>query len=252
MEWLLLGFAAFIAGLVDAVVGGGGLIQIPALLAAFPGVAIPILFGTNKVSSVAGTLSACVRYARTVPIPWTVAGWAAAAALAGAWFGAQAVSLLPKEVMKPFVLVLLVLVGGYTFTKKDFGRLERHPLRTGLVVPAALLTGAGIGFYDGFFGPGTGSFLIFIFVRWFGFDFLKASVSAKVVNVATNLAAIASFGLSDGILWRVGALMAVANLCGAQVGSHLALKHGNGFVRWLFLFVVSMLVAKLGWDLVHS
>lgn len=250
MEWAMLGLGAFLAGLVDAVVGGGGLIQIPLLLATFPATPIPVLFGTNKVSSVAGTLSAAVRYARAIDLPWRIAGWSACAAFAGSWGGAQVVSWLPRETMKPVVLVLLVVVGAYTFVRKDFGRLERHPMPRAWAIPASLLAGSVIGFYDGFFGPGTGSFLIFVFVRWFGFDFLKASAAAKVVNVSTNFAAIAAFAIHDGILWRVGLGMAVANLAGAQVGAHLALRHGSGFVRWLFLAVVVVLVTKLGWELV--
>lgn len=249
MDWWWLGLGAFCAGLVDAVVGGGGLIQIPLLLTAFPNVSIPVLFGTNKVSSVAGTLSACIRYARTIDLPWGIAAWSAAAAFVGSWFGAQAVSLLPRETMKPLVLGLLVVVGAYTFWRKDFGKLERHAMKPALVLPASLASGLVIGFYDGFFGPGTGSFLIFVFVRWFGFDFLKASASAKVVNVATNLAAIVSFATHAGILWKVAGLMATANLLGAQAGVHLAIRHGNGFVRWLFLALVSVLVGKLAWEL---
>ncbi|WP_324256036.1 sulfite exporter TauE/SafE family protein [Niveibacterium sp. 24ML] len=250
MDWFLLLGGAFLAGLVDAVVGGGGLIQIPLLLSVFPATPIAVLFGTNKVSSVSGTLGACIRYVREIALPWRTVCWAAAAAFIGAWLGAQAVSLLPKEVLKPFVLVMLVLVGAYTFVRKDFGRLERASLPAHWVLPLSLIAGGVIGFYDGFFGPGTGSFLIFVFVRWFGFDFLKASASAKVVNVATNLAAIASFALGEGILWKVGALMAIANLAGSQVGAHFALKHGNGFIRWVFLVLVSVLVVKLGAEMI--
>ncbi|WP_341676968.1 TSUP family transporter [Niveibacterium sp. SC-1] len=250
-EWTLLAAGAFFAGLVDAVVGGGGLIQIPLLLSVFPQTAIPVLFGTNKVAAVVGTSSACIRYARAIPVPWRVASWAALAALIGSWFGAQTVAYLPKETMKPLVLALLVAVGYYTFRRKDFGKMEEHSLPARLIVPGALLTGGLIGFYDGFFGPGTGSFLIFAFVRWFGFDFLKASATAKFVNVATNLSAIVFFASHDGILWSLAAVMAVANLSGALVGSHLALRHGNGFVRWLFLGVVSVLVLNLGWELIR-
>jgi len=250
MDWLLLGGGAFVAGLVDAVVGGGGLIQIPLLLSVFPAASIAVLFGTNKVSSIAGTLGAGIRYARAVSIPWRVAGWSAASAFFGAWIGAQVVSLLPKDVLKPLVVLMLVLVGTYTFIKKDFGKLEQHTLSTKLIVPVSLIAGAVIGFYDGFFGPGTGSFLIFVFVRWFGFDFLKASASAKIVNVSTNLAAIASFALGEGILWKIGGVMAIANLAGSQLGAHLALRHGNGFIRWMFLILVVVLVSKLGWELI--
>ena len=250
MEWVVLSAGAFFAGLVDAVVGGGGLILIPLLLTTFPNAPIPILFGTNKGAAIVGTSSACIQYTRKIQIPWKIAAWAAAAAFIGSWFGAHSVSILPKETMKPLVLGLLVVVGIYTFIKKDFGHMERHPMPERWIVPAALGFGGLIGFYDGFFGPGTGSFLIFIFVRWFGFDFLKASASAKFVNVATNLAAIIFFASHDGIYWKLAASMAVANLLGALVGSYLALRHGNSFIRWLFLIVVAVLVGKLGWEII--
>lgn len=252
MELAVLVAGAFLAGLVDAVVGGGGLILIPLLLTTFPAVPIPILFGTNKVAAVVGTSSACIQYARKIPLPWRLLSWAAASAFAGSWLGAHSVSILPKETMKPLVLGLLVLVGIYTFLKKDFGHMERHPMPEKWVIPAALGFGGVIGFYDGFFGPGTGSFLIFIFVRWFGFDFLKASASAKFVNVATNLAAIIFFANHDGVYWRLAAVMAVANLLGAIVGSQLALRRGNGFVRWLFLALVTVLVGKLALELIRA
>lgn len=252
MEWWLLIPGAFFAGLVDAVVGGGGLIQIPLLLSVFPGASIPVLFGTNKLASVVGTSSACWRYARSVSIPWRLVSWASLTAFIGSWFGAQMVALLPKTVMKPLVLALLVLVGVYTFLRKDFGKLEGHPLPHRWIIPAALAMGGVIGFYDGFFGPGTGSFLIFIFVRWFGFDFLKASASAKFINVATNVAALMFFAQHGGLMWKLGAAMALANLAGAQLGTHLAIRKGNGFIRWLFLGVVAVLVSKLGWEvLIH-
>jgi uncharacterized membrane protein YfcA len=240
---------SFLAGLVDAVVGGGGLILIPLLLTTFPALPIPILFGTNKVAAAVGTTSACVRYARSVAIPWKTALNAASFAFVGSWLGARAVSLLPKETMKPLVLAMLILVGIYTFIRKDFGKDSKSELTGRALILAASLVGLTIGLYDGFFGPGTGSFLIFAFIRWFGFDFLKASATAKVVNLATNLAAILFFATHDGILWKLAAMMAVANLLGALLGTHLALKHGNGFIRWLFLGVVSILVMKLGWEI---
>ncbi len=247
-NFLLLGSAAFFAGLVDAVVGGGGLIQIPVLLSQFPQTAIPTLFGTNKLASIAGTASALWRYARTVSIPWAVVLPATLAALLGAWLGAAVTAWLPREAMRPLVLFMLVAVAVYTFWRKDFGHVETRALE-----PAdrwrAILLGLVIGFYDGLFGPGTGSFLIFGFVRLFGMDFIRASASAKVINAATNLSAIAFFASHFPLLWGVALLMAACNLAGAQVGTALALRRGTGFVRQAFLLVVALLIAKLGWDM---
>lgn len=250
-NWFLLAPAAFFAGMVDAVVGGGGLIQVPVLLSQFPQTAIPTLFGTNKVSSIAGTGAALWRYARSVAIPWAVVLPATVAALIGAWLGAAIVAWLPREAMRPLVLILMLAVALYTFRRKHFGHAETREL-----VPAdrwrGIALGLAIGFYDGFFGPGTGSFLIFGFVRFFGMDFLRASASAKVINTATNVSAITFFASHGPILWTVGLLMAACNLAGAQVGTWLALKRGAGFVRQAFLVVVAVLIAKLAWDMVKG
>lgn len=250
-NWFLLAPAAFFAGMVDAVVGGGGLIQIPVLLSQFPHSPIPPLFGTNKVSSIAGTGSALWRFARTVPIPWAVVMPATAAALLGAWLGAAVVAWLPREAMRPLVLLLMLAVAVYTFRRKDLGHTATREL-----VPAdrwrGIALGLAIGFYDGFFGPGTGSFLIFAFVRLFGMDFLRASASAKVINAATNISAIAFFASHGPLLWTVGLVMAVCNLAGAQVGTILALRRGAGFVRQAFLLVVAVLIVKLGWDMIRG
>ncbi|AKU14615.1 hypothetical protein AzCIB_4730 [Azoarcus sp. CIB] len=251
-EWLLLalGLAAFFAGVVDAVVGGGGLIQIPALFSAFPNASPATLFGTNKLSSVVGTTSAAIQYGRRVEIPWRVTLPGAVAAFTGSWFGARTVAYLSPELLRPLVLGLLILVAIYTFRRKDFGTggsalpAGRRP------VALALLIGAVVGFYDGFFGPGTGSFLIFLFVRFLGMDFLRASVNAKILNVATNVAAIALFASTVELLWQVAGVMAVCNLSGALVGSRLALRHGAGFVRRMFLGVLCVLIGKMVYDLV--
>lgn len=244
--WLLL--AAFAAGLVDAVVGGGGLIQIPALFSALPGQAPATLFGTNKLASVFGTLNAGWRYARRVQLPWRVVLPAALSAFALAWLGARVVSQLPPHNLRPLVLVLLIAVALYTFRNHDLG-LNHAPRYSGRAAWLwALIAGGCIGFYDGFFGPGTGSFLIFIFVRGFGFDFLHASASAKFVNVATNLAALAYFVPHGDWLPLAGILMALCNITGSWVGTRLALRHGSGFVRHAFLGLACLLIARFGWD----
>lgn len=243
-----LGFAALFAGLVDSIVGGGGLIQIPALVAAFPSVAPASLFGTNKLASIVGTSTAAIQYSRRVPIPWMVVGPGMAAALLGAWFGAKAVAYLQPEVLRPLILVLLVFTATYTFMKKDLGAVSTEPEHGSRSVMIALAVGGVIGFYDGFFGPGTGSFLIFLFIRLLGMDFLRASVSSKLLNVATNLSAIAFFASNVELMWKLGAVMAVCNLCGAVIGSRLALRHGSGFIRKVFLAVVTVLILRIAYD----
>jgi uncharacterized protein len=250
VEWPLLLCGAFLAGLIDAVVGGGGLIQAPLLLTVFPGISVPILFATNKLASIAGTASATIQYARKIPIPYWVVLPAAMLALLGAAAGAAVVSFIPGQALKPMVLILLIAVGTYTWFKPNFGSTARTPRRWQYPRVVSGAIGGIIGFYDGFFGPGTGSFLIFGFVRLFGMDMLHASASAKLVNLATNLAALAFFLSHSGVLWHVGLAMAVANILGAQVGTHLAVRHGNKFIRWLLMIVVSLLAIKLGWDIV--
>ncbi|MDE2599122.1 MAG: TSUP family transporter [Rhodocyclaceae bacterium] len=240
--------AAFVAGLVDAVVGGGGLIQIPALFAGYPQLAPATIFGTNKMSSICGTLSATLRYVRQVRVPWRIALLAAAAAFVFAFFGAMSVALLPKEWARPLIFVLLVAVAVYTFVRKDFGAEDMGLEHGNGHLAGALLVGAGIGFYDGFFGPGTGSFLLFLFVRFFGLDFLRATSAAKIVNLSTNAAALLYFVPAGHVLWALALSMALCNVLGAQLGTVLALRHGSGFVRKLFLGVVVVLIAKFAWD----
>lgn len=244
----VLACAALFAGLIDSMVGGGGLIQIPALFTVLPKELPATLFGTNKIASVFGTANAAWRYARRVKMPWKTTLPAAIAAFAFSYLGAMAVAWLPRELLRPLILVMLVGSAAYTFWRKDFGIVHQpqHAGRSEFIY--ALLVGGVIGFYDGFFGPGTGSFLIFLFIRFFGFDFLHASAASKVVNVATNLAAM-SFFIPNGFVLPVAALvMAVFNVLGSVLGTHLALRHGSGFVRKIFLLVVCSLILKFAWD----
>ncbi|GGG55262.1 sulfite exporter TauE/SafE family protein [Hymenobacter glacieicola] len=241
---LLCAFA-FLAGLVDAVVGGGGLIQLPALLVLLKGTPVPTIFGTGKVSSLMGTAAALRRYAGQVPIRWQAVGVAAGVAGIFSFLGARVVSMLPQQLLPPLVLGLLVVIAIYTFWRKDFGSIHAPRLPENREPLYGALIGLVIGFYDGFFGPGTGSFLLFAFVGLFGYDFLTASASAKLVNVATNLAALAYFAYTGHILWAVAVPMAISNIIGSTLGAHLALRHGTGFVRILFLVVVSAFIVKL-------
>jgi len=252
---LELGFvlaAAFGAGVIDAMAGGGGLVQLPALFAAYPATPHPTLLGTGKLAGLAGTSSAVFRYLRHVRLDWRLVLPAAAAAFVAALAGAWIATRIPPDRFRAMVPVLLTLVLAYTLLHRDFG-LEHRPLAGGRRVRALAATGAGaIGLYDGFFGPGTGSFLMFLFVRGFGLDFLHASASAKVVNVAANAAAIILFGITGEILWLLGLAMAACNVSGALLGSHLAIRHGSGFVRWVFIAVVSALIAKTAWDVLGA
>lgn len=247
-EYITLLLAAFIAGGVDAVVGGGGLIQIPALFVAYPAESPARLFGTNKCASVVGTANATWRYARQVTMPWRTILPAALAAFAFSYLGAAAVAWLPKDAVRPLILSLLVFAAVYTLKRRNFGDLHAPAHSGHRELIYATLLGGVIGFYDGFFGPGTGSFLIFLFVRFFGFDFLHASASAKVVNVATNLAALAYFVPHGYVLPVLAVAMALANVGGSMVGTRLALKHGSGFIRKVFLGVVGVLIVKFAWD----
>lgn len=249
---LALVLAALLAGGIDAVVGGGGLIQIPALFAIHPGEQAPTLFGTNKCASVVGTANATWRYARRVRMPWRTILPAAFAALVFSYVGAAAVAWLPRDVVRPLVLVMLVVAAVYTLKRKDFGQVHRPVYGGRRELLFAFLLGGVIGFYDGFFGPGTGSFLIFLFVRFFGFDFLHASAGAKVVNVATNLAALAYFLPNGHVLPLVAAAMAAANVGGSMAGTWLALRYGSGLIRRIFLLVVGVLIVRFAWDTVAA
>ncbi len=244
----VLACAAVFAGFIDSVVGGGGLIQIPALFSTLPKEIPATLFGTNKIASIFGTANAAWRYARRVDMPWATTLPAALAAFACSYLGAMAVAWLPRDMLRPMILVMLIGAAAYTFWRKDFGALHRPQHAGAKEFVYALVLGGVIGFYDGFFGPGTGSFLIFLFIRYFGFDFLHASAASKIVNVATNLAAIIYFVPNGFFLPVAAVVMALANILGSIIGTHLALRHGSGFVRKVFLMVVGALIVKFAWD----
>jgi uncharacterized membrane protein YfcA len=252
MDLLLLAASAFVAGFVDAVVGGGGLIQVPALFAMYPHAAPGMLLGTNKLSSIAGTAVSALRYARRVRLDPRVLGPAVLGAALFSPAGARVVTWLPREAVRPLVLALLIVVAIHTFRRKDFGSAHAPRLSPRWEPWAGFAAGAVLGFYDGLFGPGTGAFLIFVFVRVFGWEMLTASASAKVVNVGTNATALAYFAATGQVLWLAGALMAAANIAGGVLGTGVALARGAGFVRVVFLVLVTALIGKLGWDVVAA
>jgi len=248
MDFFVVSVASLFAGFVDAIVGGGGLILVPALFATFPGAHPATLFGTNKGASIWGTAFATWQYSHRVRLRWP-ALWPAAlggllASLAGAWL----VTVVSPDFLRKLLPLVLLLVLLYTLFKKDLGR--HHAPRFAGRQEQWLGAGIGLltGFYDGFFGPGTGSFLVFLFVRVLGYDFLSASASAKLVNTATNLSALALFIAKGHIWWHFVLLMALANVLGSFLGTRMALRHGTGFVRVVFLLVVSALILKTGFD----
>lgn len=247
METVLILLASCFAGMVDAIVGGGGLILVPALFAAFPAAPPATLLGTNKCASVWGTAFATLKYSRRVDMRWRALLPAAVCALVGSFVGAWTVTQIDPAFLRktlPFILLAVLI---YTLARKDLGRAHQPHQNQNRERLIACAIGALIGWYDGFFGPGAGSFFIFLLVRFLGYDFLNASASAKLLNVATNIAAIVLFAMKGHIWWQVGLMMAAANVAGSLVGSHLALKHGTGFVRWVFVIVVGVLIVKTGW-----
>lgn len=248
MELLWVALASLFAGFVDAVVGGGGLILVPSLFAVFPQVHPATLFGINKSAGIWGTGMAALQFSRRVQVRWHAVAPGAAAAFIGAFGGAWAVTVVSADFLRkllPFVLLLVLL---YTLARKQLGRDHAPRLAGHIEAAAAAAIGLGLGFYDGFFGPGMGSFLVFAFVRVMGYDFVNASASAKLLNVASNLAALILFTLKGHVWWHYALALAVANVAGSLMGTHLALKHGAGFVRGMFLLVVGALILKTGYD----
>jgi uncharacterized membrane protein YfcA len=243
---LFLLAASFFAGFIDSIAGGGGLIQLPALLIGLPKSETAVVLGTNKLSAVFGTTTAAALYRKQIkPDPKILIAMGLPAFLGSAG-GAVLASKIPTSSMRPMVLVLLIIVAVYTWFKPDLGKFEnlRHlPKRR---VQIAAFAGVVIGFYDGVFGPGTGSFLMLILVASLGYAFITASAIAKVVNVATNVGAIMVFGINGAVLWQIGIILGIANITGAVIGARLAIKGGSTLVRKVFLLVTVALIIKVG------
>jgi uncharacterized membrane protein YfcA len=245
---LLLAAAGLFAGFVDAVVGGGGLVQLPALVVALPGAAPVQVLATNKLAGTCGTTTSSLTYYRRVrPDPRTFVPLMAVAFLGSAG-GAVAASHLPEAAFEPVILAALVLVGAYVLLRPDLGavtalRLDRHRH-----LLAAVVLGLVIGFYDGALGPGTGSFFVFTLVGMLGYSFLEASAKARIANWATNVAALLVFVSQGAVLWRVGLLVGVCNLLGSYLGARTAVSRGSRFVRVFFVLVVGAFAVKIGAD----
>jgi uncharacterized protein len=241
--WAALAVAAFFAGVVDAVIGGGGMLQIPALFAFMPGVAPAPLLGTNKLASAIGTTGAAIQYARSVATPWRTVVPCMVFAFVASLAGAYAVTLIPAEPLKkalPFILAALLVYSWASGTGK-----QHAPTRSPAKAKVIASSGSGvIGFYDGFLGAGTGAFYKLLFVRGLGFSFLNAAAPAKFTNVASNVGAVVAFAATGYIFWALGLFMAAANFVGGQVGARIALRYGNDFIRRAFYVLVTLLIAK--------
>jgi uncharacterized membrane protein YfcA len=239
--------AAFSAGLVDAIAGGGGLIQLPALLIGLPQASTVEVLGTNKVASIFGTSASAVMYRRSVRTDTRFLATMAIPAFVGSVLGAISASAIPAQSMRPIVFLLLVAVAIYTWKKPDLGAIEklRHDVKKRFSISA--IAGLVIGFYDGIFGPGTGSFLMLTLI-YLGFAFLSASAIAKVVNVSTNLGAIVVFGFHGAVIWQVALVLAASNVFGGLLGAKLAIRGGSTLIRKVFLLVTLALILKVGID----
>lgn len=248
LKMILLMSAAFFAGLIDSMVGGGGLIQVPALFSSFPNAAPATLFGTNKLSSIGGTFTSAVNYLRVVKLPIRFMTIASIFALLGSFLGAYVVTQISAEFVRMILPGLLLALLFFTLIKKDMG-LSHKPRLEGFRSQIFITLGVGIvGFYDGFLGPGTGSFFMFIFAHYLGFDFLHSAAATKVLNSVTNFAALALFIPTGHVDWSVALAMLIFNIAGGKIGSSLALKNGSQFIRKVFIAVVLILIIKTAAD----
>jgi uncharacterized membrane protein YfcA len=241
--------AAVAAGWVDAIVGGGGLLLLPALLLGMPDLPVATALGTNKVTAIAGTSTAAVTYARRTKIDWSVAGPAAAAAVVASGVGAALAGGVPAGAYRPVVIVALVAVALFVTVRPQLGVVADPDRRTRARAAVAVVVAGGlIALYDGMFGPGTGTFLVLAFTALLGVDFLHGSAMAKLINAGTNFGALVVFAVTGHVWWLLGAALAVGNIAGAVLGARMALRRGAGFVRVVLLAVVLAMVAKLGYD----
>lgn len=249
-SYLVLAIAAFVAGFVDSIVGGGGFIQLPALMIVLPHVPVVNLLGTNKLVSFSGTSVALYRYARHVNLSAKTLLPCAILAFIFSFFGSYLVTLIPNHFLRPVFMVVLIFMFVYSIKNRHFG-MEGAPEEHRESLVLSILIGTLIGFYDGFVGPGTGSFLIIAFVSLFRLTFVQASAYAKVINLTTNLAAIILFVSKGAFLWKLALPMAIMNILGSILGVRMALLKGNTFVRILFRIVVFLTILRFGYDVLH-
>jgi uncharacterized membrane protein YfcA len=246
---LLLCVASFFAGFVDAIVGGGGLIQTPVALILMPNLAVSTIIGSLKIPAFSGTSFAAFQYIKQVKLDWKLLASMAIVAFAAAFFGSMLLTQVSNDFMKPVLFFVLIGLAVYTFFKRDFGQKQYRHISKKRGVVYAMILSVLIGFYDGFIGPGTGSFLVLGFVALLGFDFLNASANAKIVNLATNFGSICLFVSKGKIMWSFAIPMAFCNALGGWLGAKLAIAKGNQFIRYFFLVIVIGTLLRFGYDI---
>lgn len=253
ISFILLMLTGFAAGLMDAAVGGGGLLQLPALFSLMPNsTPIATVLGSNKLASSLGTAIAAQQYAQKIQLAWYILLPLALLAFCASYTGAKLVDYIPVMYMKPAMLIIMLAMLVYTFTKKNLGQIHRKIQLTLKELIIGLFLSAVIGFYDGILGGGTGSLLVFIFVRFFAYDFLQATASAKIINLMTNLAALSFFVPNGYILWTWAWVLGIANLFGGIVGTWMAVRFGTKFIRVGFMLLLCVLMTRFGYDTIQS
>lgn len=246
---LSLAILSITAGFIDAAVGGGGLVQMPALLITLPNTPLTTLFGTNKIASLAGTSISAIEYSKRIKFNlWVLLVVSLCAGIAS-YTGAKIVGFIPVGLLKPIILVVLIAIAIYTFVKKDLGSVQTKSLSKVKQLLYGALIGSFVGFYDGFFGPGTGSFFVLGFVMILGLDFVTASAYSKVVNCMTNISALAVFIRQGNYLIEIAIMMSVCNIIGSMIGAKMALKRGNSFIRVVFLTIVFIMILRFAYDI---
>lgn len=249
---LLLCLAAFAAGFIDAIVGGGGLIQTPVGLILLPSLPVATVIGTLKVPAFSGTSFAAFQYLKKVDLNWKLLGIMMLLAFPSAFLGSTLLTYVSNDFMKPLLLVVLTFLVVYTYAKKNFGQqIEKNSSPQRQVINAVAISFV-VGLYDGFIGPGTGSFLVVAFIAIMGFDFLHASANAKMVNLATNFGSICLFMLKGKIIWAIALPMAASNALGGWLGAKLAINKGNSFIRIFFLVVVIGTLVRFAYDVFYK
>ena len=246
---ILLGVAMFASGFIDAIAGGGGLIQTPAMLLSFPDRNPVEVVATSKTAAFFGTTTAAIQYRKFIKTDPKLFIAMVIPAFIGAAFGALFASRISAESFKSSIFFMMIAIFIYTLFKPDLGKVhvEKHSPKKMMVIGS--IAACLIGFYDGLIGPGTGTMLMIALVAIMGFAFVGASAIAKVVNATTNLASIIVIGFSLGIMWKLGLVLAVANLAGGYMGSHMAIKKGSSFIRIFYLIVTALLILRLGYSL---
>ncbi|RYU95204.1 sulfite exporter TauE/SafE family protein [Emticicia agri] len=243
--------AAFFAGFIDSIVGGGGLVQVPVLFILFPGYSVPQIIGTNRFSSFMGTAVAGYQYAKKVKIPWKTVIYSGIGAAVMSYTGALLSSMMSARILKPTILILMTVIAIYSYRKKDLGQEEKLRFSLQVIPFCGLLIGMTTGFYNGFVGPGTGSLLVFGFVSIIGYSFLSASAISKVVNVIADIASLIFFISKGFVMFQIAFPMMICNMAGSYVGSKIAILRGNAFVRVIFLIVVFGLIFRFGYDVLQ-